>query len=305
MDAWLPIGGCDVIRRLMMTLAGGLALMVALTGCAGGGSGSAERPSASLTLAPTRTAPTATRPSRTAGPTDGASPTNTAGPTSTGGPETPRTSTASPTTRPSPTPPSTTPTPTSPTPTSPSGGSTTKEPGGTGSTAPEPSASASAGQSSAAGEDSTDDGTPAWVWWLLAAVVLGAIVLGALLVARARRRRQWRERLEAAETEAAWLARELLPQLKVTGSQERVAGGWQIGVPRVAALEDELTVLEASAPTEEDGVRARALRDAVRAARARVDAIATGGPLDTWSRDVDEAIALLEAALAPAPPPGA
>ena len=98
---------------------------------------------------------------------------------------------------------------------------------------------------------------------------------------------------------------ELLPQLKVTGSQERVAGGWQIGLPRVAALEDQLTALEASAPTEDDGTRARAVRDAVRTARAQVDAIAAGGAQDTWARDVDEAIAVLEAALAPVAQPHA
>ena len=109
----------------------------------------------------------------------------------------------------------------------------------------------------------------------------------------------WSEGLQAAETEVAWLARELLPQLIATGSQERVAGGWQVGVPRVAALEDQLTALEASAPALDDGARARALRDAVRTSRARVEAVTAGGVQETWVLGLNEAIAQLEAALAP------
>ena len=127
--------------------------------------------------------------------------------------------------------------------------------------------------------------------------------MAAVAVARARRRR-WRERLVAAEAEVGWLARELLPQLRDTGSLERVAGGWQVGLPRVTALEDELTVLESSTKKVEDAARARTLRDAVRSAHARVDSLVAGGGQDIWALDLDEIVALLESALTPVPQPG-
>ena len=152
----------------------------------------------------------------------------------------------------------------------------------------------------AADQATSDEGVPSWIWWLLAGLlVVGAVVVVGVM--RARRRSRWRERLEAAETEVAWLARELLPQLRDTGSLERVAGGWQVGLPRVTALEDELTVLESSTKKVEDAARARTLRDAVRSAHARVDSLVAGGGQDIWALDLDEVVALLESALAPGP----
>ena len=127
--------------------------------------------------------------------------------------------------------------------------------------------------------------------------------MGALLAVRAKRRRAWRESLESAESEVAWLAREHVPQLRDTGSLERVAGGWQVGLPRVTALEDRLTVLESSTENQDDAAAARGLRDAVRTAHARVDSLIGGGPHETWALDLDEVIARLESALAPTAPP--
>jgi hypothetical protein len=132
----------------------------------------------------------------------------------------------------------------------------------------------------------------------VAAVAVALVVLAVVLVRR-RRRRLWRERLQSAEAEVAWLARELLPQLVATGALERVVGGWQVGLPRVVALEDQLTGLEPTAPSEADGARARALRDAVRAARAKVEEVTAGGPDDLWALGLEEAVALLEAVLPP------
>jgi hypothetical protein len=146
---------------------------------------------------------------------------------------------------------------------------------------------------------SDDESVPAWVWWLLVAVLLAAGVLAWVLIARSRRRRAWLDRLQAAEVEVAWLARDLLPQLRSAGSLDRATGGWQVAAPRVAAAEDQLTVLESSAPGEPSGARARALRDAVRRARARMEQLAGAGPERVYALDVDDAIADLEAALAP------
>ena len=95
--------------------------------------------------------------------------------------------------------------------------------------------------------------------------------LAAILVPRARRRRAWDDGLAEAETEARWLAEELLPQLQQAGSPDEVAGGWQVAAGRVTAAEDRLTGLETSAPDEARGARAVALRDAVRAARQGVE----------------------------------
>jgi len=277
---------------------GCVGMLVLATGCAGDG-GSAERPSLSTSVSPTRELPSPTRsPSRTEEPTEEASATRTAEATPTDGPESPDTSTASPTSRPtsaqptSPRPSSTRPSP------SPTKTSTTKEPAQTGSTEPEATPSSAPASSEPSEDASTDDGVPAWVWWLVAALVAAAIVVGALLVTRSRRRARWNEQLESARTETAWLARELLPQLKSTGSPEGAAGGWQVGVPRVAALEDQLTVLEGSAPTQGGGIEARGLRDAVRTARDRVVASTTDLSPGTTATGIDEAIALLESALA-------
>jgi hypothetical protein len=140
------------------------------------------------------------------------------------------------------------------------------------------------------------------VWWLLAAVLVALAILAWLLLARARRRRAWREQLAAAEAEVAWMARELLPQLRSTGSVEGVSGGWQVGLPRVSAAEDQLTVLESSATDDSDRTRANGLRDAVRNVRAKVEGLSTDGPHDTWTQDLDDAIATLESALAPPRP---
>ena len=100
-----------------------------------------------------------------------------------------------------------------------------------------------------------------------------------------------------------WFARELLPQLRRAGSVERMAGGWQVESARVAAVEDRLTGLEATAPNDTDRARTRNLRDAVRVARGHVQALAAPGPHPEWALDVDDVMASLEAALGPATPP--
>ena len=148
----------------------------------------------------------------------------------------------------------------------------------------------------AAGEETA----PAALWVLLALLVV-AVAGGAWLVMRSRKRHAWLERLHAAEAEVAWFARELVPQLRSSGSLDRVVGGWQVAVPRVAAAEDRLTALESSARTEGDTARARQLRDAVRSARRKLDRLAGLGAHDEWVLDLDDALAQLLAALGPAP----
>ena len=148
------------------------------------------------------------------------------------------------------------------------------------------------------------DGTPAWVWWLLAAIVLAAVAGTIAAVVHARRKHRWREELAATEGDVGWFARELLPDLRRSTSLDQVVGGWHVGSARVGAAEDRLTALEDSAPTDEDRTRARTLRDAVRQARQRLDSLALVAPHDTWAADLDEVIADLEVALGPpAPPP--
>ena len=152
------------------------------------------------------------------------------------------------------------------------------------------------------GEDSTDDAPPTWVWWLLAAILVGAAV-GIPLLVRSRRRAAWRQRLAEAEGELGWLARELLPGLRRVASVEQVAGGWTVGAPRVTAVEDELTALESTAYDDAGRDRARSLRDACRLARVRMEQLVAPGPHDTWALDVDTIMADLEAALGPPPTP--
>ena len=72
---------------------------------------------------------------------------------------------------------------------------------------------------------------------LLAAVIV-AVAVAVPLLLRARRRRAWREDLEAAEDEVGWLARVLVPELQQAESLDQAAGGWTVGSSQVSALED-------------------------------------------------------------------
>jgi hypothetical protein len=139
------------------------------------------------------------------------------------------------------------------------------------------------------------------LWWLLAAVIV-AVAVAVPLLLRARRRRAWREDLEAAEGEVGWLARVLVPELRLAESLDQAAGGWTVGSSQVAAIEDRLTALEATAPDDASRTRARTLRDAVRTARTRLDGLLTAGQLGTLQRDLDAVAAELERALEVLPP---
>ena len=194
----------------------------------------------------------------------------------------------------------------------PSGSAETSEPVSqipteTPSEAPTPSATAEASPTTPS-EDADDetaedaDAVPAGVWWLLAALVAG-LAIGVPLVLRSRRQKTWQADLAAAKGEAAWLTRELLPELRRSVSREQVAGGWAVSSARVRALEDRLTALEATSPDEPAGAQPRALRDAVRAARVRVEAlVAAGSSLSTSSElagvsnDLEGALQRLEPA---------
>ena len=121
-------------------------------------------------------------------------------------------------------------------------------------------------------DDSADEPTdvPAWAWWLAALAILIAVVAIIILVRRRRRRGAWAAEFATVVEEVAWFTKVLLPQLATGGSVQQAAGGWAVGESRVAATEDRLTRLEATAPDDTDRMRARALRDAVRAARQDV-----------------------------------
>jgi hypothetical protein len=120
--------------------------------------------------------------------------------------------------------------------------------------------------------DSTDGSSvPSWVWWLVVGLALIAGVVALVLVSRARRRHAWDAELTAAENETGWLVREFLPQLQTAGTAVVVAGVWQVGAGRVTLVEDQLTRMEAAAPDGARAHRARVLRDAVRAARQRME----------------------------------
>lgn len=115
------------------------------------------------------------------------------------------------------------------------------------------------------------------------------------LLVRARRRGAWNTDLAAAEAEVAWFARVLIPELRQGETPDGVRGGWRVAESRVTAVEDSLTALEASAPDDASGARARTLRDAVRSASHSVRDLAdAAAPSVEW----DAVAATLEAALA-------
>jgi hypothetical protein len=133
---------------------------------------------------------------------------------------------------------------------------------------------------------------------LILVLVVGAVIT-ALLLRQARGRRAWESRISRADSEAGWFARDLIPQLRSSGSVAGVAGGWAVASPRVAALDDQLSHLVATAPGDEERTRATALRDAVRSARDRVTAVVDAGETSQWALDLDDAQAPLLAVLVP------
>jgi uncharacterized protein HemX len=158
---------------------------------------------------------------------------------------------------------------------------------------PSPSPSPPAPGSAA---DTTD--ATGWLWWLLAAVI-GVVAVAVPLLLRVRRRRAWRTDLAAAEGEVAWFARVLVPELRLAESLDLAAGGWTVGSIQVSALEDRLTALEATGADDAGRIRARTLRDTVRAARTRLHGLLTAGHVDTFQRqrELDAVAAELERAL--------
>jgi hypothetical protein len=138
---------------------------------------------------------------------------------------------------------------------------------------------------------------PAWVWWLLAAVLV-ALAVTIPLVLAARRRGAWGEAMSAASEEAAWFARTLIPQLQQEQSVEQVAGGWRVARDRVAAVEDSLTGLESTAPGESEATRARTLRDAVRSSKDRLDLLVRSEGSTAASAELAAAASAIEAAIA-------
>jgi hypothetical protein len=139
---------------------------------------------------------------------------------------------------------------------------------------------------------------PTWGWWLLGLLVV-ALAAGVPLLVRRRRRRAWAAELSSTEADVAWFAHELIPQLRRTGSRTQAAAGWAVGSARAVATEDRLTLLQASAPSEETRKRARDLRDAVRKARATVDDLVVRTPDDNPGLELDAVADELEAALRP------
>ena len=263
-----------------------------VSSCGGSGSGQPSRspslsretsrtlapPSATSTAAaaPTETsASTATsRPTVTRTPTANPAPTETATATTTATVTLPPTVTAAPTVTLAPTPQPATPTPTP-----------------------------TAAQTEAVTPTSSDtSSTPAWLWWLIGAIVLAVAVVSAFLIRRNNRKQAWADRLSSSEADVAWFARELIPHLSQAPSVQQMAGGWRISSDRVIAAEDRLTSLEAAAIDDVGRGQARTLRDAVREARARLDALAVVGDMATALSQLQGAAGELEAALASVSP---
>jgi hypothetical protein len=95
----------------------------------------------------------------------------------------------------------------------------------------------------------------------------------------------------------AWFARVLVPELGQSGTLDLVEGGWTVSASRIAAVEDRLTVLEASAPNDSALTGTRALRDAVRESRGRMEGLLQSGNPEAISPTLNEIAAELETAL--------
>ena len=304
-------------RAAALALGGALLL----TSCGGGGSvnlptaNPSRTTSESATVAlptaslPTVTLPTVTLPTRTTSaiePTAEPTTEPTAEPTTEPTTEPSPTSTAVPTTEPSPAPTTTEP---SPTPTE----STATPSETTESETPSPTSSETTAVAQptststsvpAEGTGAESEGVPAWVWWLLAAIVV-ALAIAIPVLLRRRRMDAWLAELAKARSQVEWLARSLIPELRESGSREQAAGGWAVSSAQVVATEDRLTALTASAPDDVTRERSRILRDAVRSAGERLGAVTATGTDENLATDLDDIAGELEAALAATGPSGA
>lgn len=137
---------------------------------------------------------------------------------------------------------------------------------------------------------------------MIGALVLIGAVLTAFLLRRRNRQRAWQEQFEAAMTDAAWFARDLIPQLERAPTPDQMAGGWRMEGARVVAAEDRLTGLVSATKTETDASRARVLRDAVRNARGRLDDLGAATDALTAGVALRSAVADVETALASVDP---
>ncbi len=161
-----------------------------------------------------------------------------------------------------------------------------------------PTPTPTAAQTEAVTPTSSDtSSTPAWLWWLLGAIVLAVAVVSTFLIRRNNRKQAWADRLSSSEADVAWFSRELIPHLSQAPSVQQISGGWRISSDRVIAAEDRLTSLEAAAIDDVGRGQARTLRDAVREARARLDALAVVGDMATALNQLQGAAGELEAAL--------
>ncbi len=139
---------------------------------------------------------------------------------------------------------------------------------------------------------------PAWVWLLLAVLVLAAVAIPLLI--RSRRHRAWQADLADAEREVNWYAHDLLPTLLRAGTAEGARGAWDVGRDRVVAVEQRLTALAESARNDADRDRAVALHDAVQQSRDRTSRAAAGDSPDL-PREIGLVVADLDSALRPPP----
>ncbi len=142
---------------------------------------------------------------------------------------------------------------------------------------------------------------PSWVWILLAALVIAAAVAIPLLV-RSSRRGTWRSELADAEREVGWYAHDLLPTLLRTSSADELRGAWDVGRPRVTAVEQRLAALTESAPTDADRLRAEELHTAVQQTGEQISRLAAGGEPDI-QHGLAVVAADLDTALGGAPSP--
>jgi hypothetical protein len=243
-----------------------LVLLPLMAACGSGGGGAAERPSITASLSPTRS------------------------PAPTSLPSAPATSTAPPVTEPTATAPTTIQPTTQPT-TEPTTQPTTQPTTGptTGPTTPATETQPTPNEVNDAHH---------W-WWVALAVVLVGGVVAALLVRRGRGRRAWEDQLADAEREVAWIARDLVPQLRGSASAAEVAAGWAVASPRVVGLDDRLAGLVATAPGDPERDRARALRGAVRTSLFRMNTLTAAGAHADWVSGLDEVQAPLLEALVP------
>lgn len=94
----------------------------------------------------------------------------------------------------------------------------------------------------------TSSGLPAWLWFLIALIVIAVIALIVRLVRRSQTIAAWDEKMHAVRREAGWVGDSLVDQVNLRATTAEAAATWAAARPRLLALDESVYALSTTAP---------------------------------------------------------